>query len=1024
MKYTTTAFFVLLNLFAQAQTKTWDGGAGTNNWEDANNWNPNGVPSILNDVEIDNDSVSINANTNVKSILLESTHATETNQAIFLQNGVTLSVFNSTSNGLELEDEARFWNAGNLVIINTAADGLLVNSGRFENMASQGEVYISLCSSGIVNKGTFQNRNNAEVNINDVNFFGFDNNSTSSQSSNRGSITIYDGQFGFNNDGTYLNRGELNIYSSTQIGLVTNNDFQNLSNGVISIDSLQDEGIFASSDFINEGALNIKGGLHNGIEDFGLLNLVNSGTIYISKSAENGIELDNAGSSLLNEIGGEIIIDSTTKEGVLTNQLIKNNGEIFINETTEDGIVLLPGTSGSILNNGLIHIKNTGEHGIGITDGLFKSEVGAQIIVENTGGSGIFTFKKLVNTGSIIIKKSDTYGIHSRDSLVNHGQIEIDESVLAGFFQEEYFLNTSGASLEISNTVNKGVISFDKLVNEGSISINNSGTGVFIDTTNLDSLVNNGSITILRSETNGIEHQGTVFINTDEGEILIDSTGLSCFKIENKFTNEGEITIKRAGTHGIHNTEINTDSLLNNGVFIIESSQESGIHNEGALVFNQSEGEISIDSSGAGGFYTSGKFNNDGSLVISNSLYEGLAIGYFGDSVINNSLITIYNSGGDGMVNEGERSLVNTILGEIIIDSSGDNGFFNDGKFINDGILYIQKAGFHGLEIETRDSLINNGLIRILNSTNDGIKNYSLKTYNSIHGEIIIDSTGDVGFYNEEKFVNDGSLSISNSEETGLQNSDTLINNGFVKVENAGTFGIVNTGNFFLNGSCGVFKLNGSISISSSILNKGLIEGPNFSLFFNSTDSLVNDGTMYIRNPISSPYFVNNGNLIYPFEGTLSDGVKEMNITTVGVSPIQTIASTWWVDEAKTVIAGTYDNIEQSFTPNTAGISADTLWLELNSVNCAILVGIPVNQIKPCFGVISTFTGAVSSDWHTAANWNNGVVPSYCTVVVIPASQTCTITTGRKARAYRIEAETGSVFDAELGVVLDVNPEN
>ena len=34
-------------------TRTWDGGAGTFSWHDANNWNPDGVPQAADDVIID-----------------------------------------------------------------------------------------------------------------------------------------------------------------------------------------------------------------------------------------------------------------------------------------------------------------------------------------------------------------------------------------------------------------------------------------------------------------------------------------------------------------------------------------------------------------------------------------------------------------------------------------------------------------------------------------------------------------------------------------------------------------------------------------------------------------------------------------------------------------------------------------------------------------------------------------------------------------------------------------------------------
>ena len=49
-----------IHMLAQGQ-KTWDGGAGTNNWGDANNWNPNGVPTDAQTVTI-TQAATINVN--------------------------------------------------------------------------------------------------------------------------------------------------------------------------------------------------------------------------------------------------------------------------------------------------------------------------------------------------------------------------------------------------------------------------------------------------------------------------------------------------------------------------------------------------------------------------------------------------------------------------------------------------------------------------------------------------------------------------------------------------------------------------------------------------------------------------------------------------------------------------------------------------------------------------------------------------------------------------------------------------
>lgn len=57
-----TGLLLFIHLLAQGQ-KTWDGEAGTNNWGDANNWNPNGVPTATQTVTI-GQSVSIDVNVN------------------------------------------------------------------------------------------------------------------------------------------------------------------------------------------------------------------------------------------------------------------------------------------------------------------------------------------------------------------------------------------------------------------------------------------------------------------------------------------------------------------------------------------------------------------------------------------------------------------------------------------------------------------------------------------------------------------------------------------------------------------------------------------------------------------------------------------------------------------------------------------------------------------------------------------------------------------------------------------------
>ncbi len=64
------AFAAALMSTSHAETKTWDGGANTTVWGDANNWNPDGVPGQADSVEIDGVSVTHNGNLVVSSVKL------------------------------------------------------------------------------------------------------------------------------------------------------------------------------------------------------------------------------------------------------------------------------------------------------------------------------------------------------------------------------------------------------------------------------------------------------------------------------------------------------------------------------------------------------------------------------------------------------------------------------------------------------------------------------------------------------------------------------------------------------------------------------------------------------------------------------------------------------------------------------------------------------------------------------------------------------------------------------------------
>jgi hypothetical protein len=84
--------FLFLSISLKAQ-KTWDGGAGTSNWGDGNNWNPNGVPLATDAVTISyNGNLTVNVNGGYSCASLTLTYTGNNNGEILLTIPATSSL--------------------------------------------------------------------------------------------------------------------------------------------------------------------------------------------------------------------------------------------------------------------------------------------------------------------------------------------------------------------------------------------------------------------------------------------------------------------------------------------------------------------------------------------------------------------------------------------------------------------------------------------------------------------------------------------------------------------------------------------------------------------------------------------------------------------------------------------------------------------------------------------------------------------------------------------------------------------
>jgi len=108
LSFKVSALLVLLIFFTTQGfgQKTWDGGAGTSNWGDANNWNPNGVPLLTDDVVISrNGALTINVNGSFTCNSLAINYTGNTNE--------TISIVIPATQSLSVTNAITFTNSGN-----------------------------------------------------------------------------------------------------------------------------------------------------------------------------------------------------------------------------------------------------------------------------------------------------------------------------------------------------------------------------------------------------------------------------------------------------------------------------------------------------------------------------------------------------------------------------------------------------------------------------------------------------------------------------------------------------------------------------------------------------------------------------------------------------------------------------------------------------------------------------------------------------------------------------------------------
>ncbi len=335
--------FLLQNTLLTAQTKTWIG-TTSDNWNTASNWNPNGVPTATDEVDIPN----VTNDPRIPSILILNIKSltVQSGAKLTIHGNTTLNIKDAPLNGVL--NEGTIDNYGKIILTNAgstsgAPNSGIKNEGTFTNrftaeikmtntrhagirnngtFGNAGKIIIesvSLLGRGIIVFGTFHNQEDGEIRIKEV-ATGM---SCFTPFTNEGTIVVshYDSN-GIGNQGSFKNKKEGKIFldGGWRAISISKSTFTNEGKIDIGATTVPETGIFIGggtfNQFVNSGELNIFGVTKNGIFNNDKSKFRNLGTINIGQNqiGHRGIQNQNI---FENESGGELTIYPSNDSNIL-----------------------------------------------------------------------------------------------------------------------------------------------------------------------------------------------------------------------------------------------------------------------------------------------------------------------------------------------------------------------------------------------------------------------------------------------------------------------------------------------------------------------------------------------------------------------------------------------------------------------------------------------------------------------------------------------------------------------------------
>jgi autotransporter-associated beta strand protein len=464
----------------ESLAKTWDGGAGTNNWGDAANWNPDGVPTSSNDVSLTGaNTININVAAATNNLTLNNASLTLT---ILSGNSLTVSGSLTVTTGT-LNTQASFPTVSGTISIAGGTIGYTASSGS-QTVAVQ--PYSNLTISGGGTKtlaGNITPSGDLTISAGTFDLGTY----TANRTSAGGTLTV-------SNGATLLIGGTGTLpsnYSTHSIGATSTINYYGTTQSVAALNSSQDYGsltISGSGTKTLMGNENVAGDLTISAGTFDL------GSYTINRASAGGTLTVSSGATLLIAGTGTLPANYST-HSIGSTSTINYSGTsqtvATLNSAQNYGYLTISG-SGTKTLAGNVGVVND----LTISAGTF--DLGTNTCNRTTAG-GTFS----LSTGAIMKAGGSSGGVTGSN------------------FPSNYSTNTLSGTVEFSGTSTQTipVLNYTNLAfsNAGTKSINSSITATGTVTINFGAAVSVASGVTLQVK-GSISNAGTL---TNSGTVLL-----------------------------------------------------------------------------------------------------------------------------------------------------------------------------------------------------------------------------------------------------------------------------------------------------------------------------------------------------------------------------------------------------------------------------------------------------------------------------------------------------------------------